>query len=61
MVKLPIQKIHPQKLANILYLEFVWIKLILLKIENWKHYSKIIFKYVNSAVEPIFNEKVDEK
>ena len=34
MVKLPIQKIHPQKLANTLYLESVWIKLILLKIEN---------------------------
>ena len=42
---------------------FVWIELILLKlkIENWKHYSKIIFKCVNSAVGPIFNEKVAEK
>ena len=29
--------------------------------ENWKHYSKIIFKYVNSTVELIFNEKVDKK
>ena len=29
--------------------------------ENWKHYSKIIFKCVNSAVGPIFNEKVAEK
>ena len=29
--------------------------------ENWKHCSKIIFKYVNSAVELIFNEKVTEK
>ena len=28
---------------------------------NWKHYSKIIFKCVNSTVEPIFNEKVVEK
>ena len=28
---------------------------------NWKHCSKIIFKYVNSAVGPIFNEKVAEK
>ena len=35
--------------------------LFLLKTENWKHYSKIIFKSVNSAVEPIFNEKVAEK
>ena len=26
-------------------------------VENWKHYSKIIFKYVNSAVKSIFNEK----
>ena len=23
--------------------------------ENWKHYNKIIFKYVNSAVRLIFN------
>ena len=23
--------------------------------ENWKHYNKIIFKYVNSTVGPIFN------
>ena len=29
--------------------------------ENWKHYNKINFKYVNSAVELIFNEKVAEK
>ena len=41
----------------------VWIELILLKLktENWKHCNKIIFKCVNSAVEPIFNEKVAEK
>ena len=31
-----------------------------LKIENWKYCSKIIFKCVNSAVWPIFNEKVAE-
>ena len=31
------------------------------KIENWKHCSKIIFKCVNSAMRPIFNEKVVEK
>ena len=29
--------------------------------KNWKHYIKIIFKYVNSAVGPIFNEKIAEK
>ena len=41
----------------------VWIELILLKLktENWKHCSKIIFKCVNNAVGPIFNEKVAEK
>ena len=31
--------------------------LFLLKIENWKRGSKIIFECVNSAVEPIFNKK----
>ena len=29
--------------------------------ENWKHCSKIIFKYVNSIMRLIFNEKVDKK
>ena len=29
--------------------------------ENWKHCSKIIFKYVNIAVGPIFNESFVEK
>ena len=29
--------------------------------ENWKHCSKIIFKCMNSAVRPIFNEKITEK
>ena len=29
--------------------------------ENWKHSNKIIFKCVNNAVRPIFNEKVAEK
>ena len=37
----------------------VWIPLILLKTE--KHCSKIIFKCVNSTVEPIFNESFVEK
>ena len=37
------------------YLSFVWIKFIGVEIENWKHCSKIIFKYVNSIVGPIFN------
>ena len=31
------------------------------EIVNWKYYNKIIFKYVNSTVGPIFNEKVVEK
>ena len=39
----------------------VWIQLILLKIDNWKHCNKIIFKYVNNAVRPNFNEKFVEK
>ena len=30
------------------------------KTENWKHCNKIIFKCVNSAMWPIFNEKVAE-
>ena len=29
--------------------------------KNWKHYSKIIFKCVNSTMGLIFNEKVAEK
>ena len=41
----------------------VWIELIVVETENWnwKYYSKIIFKCVNSIVGPIFNEKVAEK
>ena len=35
--------------------------LLKLKTENWKHYSKIVFKCVNSTVQPIFNEKIVEK
>ena len=31
------------------------------KLKTEKHYSKIIFKYVNSIVRPIFNEEVAEK
>ena len=34
---------------------------ILLKTENWKHCSKIIFKYVNNVVGSIFNENFVEK
>ena len=30
-------------------------------VENWKHYNKINFKWINNTVEPIFNEKVVEK
>ena len=37
--------------------EFVWIPFI---IENWKHCSKIIFKWVNSTVGPNFKEKFVE-
>ena len=33
------------------YIGFVWIPLIT---ENWKHYSKIIFKFVNNAMKPSF-------
>ena len=29
--------------------------------ENWKHYYKIIFKCVTSAIGPIFNGKIAEK
>ena len=41
---------------------FVWIEFIFTKIKNWnwKHYSEIIFKCVNSVVRPIFNKKVTE-
>ena len=39
----------------------IWIPLILLKTENWKYRSKIIFKCVNSAVWSIFNENFVEK
>ena len=30
-------------------------------VENWKHCSKIIFKYVNSIVESIFNQSFGKK
>ena len=33
----------------------VWIVFIVIETENWKHWSKIIFKCVNSIVGPIFN------
>ena len=36
---------------------FVWMPLIT---KNWKHCSKIIFKWVNSAVKPNFKEKFAE-
>ena len=41
----------------------VWIELIFTEIENWnwKYCNEIIFKYINSIVRPIFNEKVTEK
>ena len=31
------------------------------EIKNWKHCNKTIFKYVNSNVRLIFNEKIVEK
>ena len=34
------------------------LKLIVTETENWKYCNKIIFKYVNSAMEPIFNKKI---
>ena len=37
------------------YVGSVRIQLILLKTENWKHCSKIIFKWVDSVVVPVFN------
>ena len=33
----------------------VWIELIVAETKNWKYYSKIIFKWVNSTVGSIFN------
>ena len=33
----------------------VWIELIVAETENWKHCSKIIFKYMNNIVEPMIN------
>ena len=36
-------------------------KTYLTETENWKHYSKIIFKYMNSTVRLIFNKKVIKK
>ena len=40
---------------------WIWLILLKLKIYCWNHYSKIIFKCVNSIVGPIFNEKVAKK
>ena len=31
------------------------------EIENWKYCSKIIFKYMNNAVRPICNKKINKK
>ena len=64
---LPVQVVHHFfffSFFNILQdIRSVWIEFILLKlkIKNWKHYSKIIFKCVNSTIRPIFNEKFDKK
>ena len=40
------------------HLGSVWIPLIA---ENWKYYNKIIFKFVNSTVEPSFKVVFGEK
>ena len=47
----------------LLYQGSDWIDLIFVENENcnWKYCNKIIFKYVNSIVELIFNKKVTEK
>ena len=29
--------------------------------KNWKHYNKMIFKYVNNNVSLIFNKKINKK
>ena len=46
-----------------IHLGCVWIELIFAETENWnwKYCNEIIFKYVNSAVVPIFNKKITEK
>ena len=51
----PLQNYRP--IYVISYIQGLFGYRLLLKIENWKHYSKIIFKGVNSAVEPNFKEK----
>ena len=61
---LSLKSLYLMTLATFLcHLESVWIELSLLKLktENWKHYSKINFKCVNSTVGPICNEKIAEK
>ena len=57
------KSIHFMKTWHRFLLGSVWIGLILLKLKTycWNHYSKIIFKCVNNAVGPIFNEKIDKK
>ena len=42
-------------LSWITYIGSVWIELIVTETENWKYFSKIIFKCANSIVWPIFN------
>ena len=57
------RSIFPQKRRQFKYIGSVWIEFIFTETENWnwKYCSKIIFKCVNSVVEPIFNEKVAKK
>ena len=42
-------------------LSLLLLKLKVAEIENWKNCSKIIFKYINSVMGPIFNKKITEK
>ena len=49
-------KCYDFKLENVTYGVFeLNLFLLKLKTENWKYCNKIIFKYVNSTVGPIFN------
>ena len=54
---------NPHDVSKRVHIGRVWIELIFAETENWnwKHFSEIIFKCVNSAVESIFNKKVAEK
>ena len=50
-----LQQILPLSVMSLAHYGSVEIELIVAETENWKHYNKIIFKYVNSVVGLIFN------